>query len=74
MFTDTIFLKFSVAYVGFREKVFAIIGVKVYAAGLYVNQDILSKLNSWKGQSAAKIQEDASLFSTIFQCNKVLTM
>lgn len=33
---------------GYREKVFAIIGVKVYAAGLYVNQSILSKLNAWK--------------------------
>ncbi|KAH7512755.1 hypothetical protein FEM48_Zijuj12G0124000 [Ziziphus jujuba var. spinosa] len=52
---------------GFREKVFAIIGVKVYAAGLYVNSSILSKLNSWKGLSAAEIKEDSSLFSTIFQ-------
>ncbi|KAJ4726540.1 Chalcone-flavonone isomerase family protein [Melia azedarach] len=51
---------------GYREKVFAIIGVKVYAAGLYVNQSILSKLNTWKGQAAAKIQEDSSLFDTIY--------
>lgn len=54
---------------GYREKVFAIIGVKVYAAGLYVNQSILNSLNAWKGRSAAEIQEDSSLFSTIFQCN-----
>ncbi|XWS10819.1 hypothetical protein CRYUN_Cryun38cG0030700 [Craigia yunnanensis] len=33
---------------GYREKVLAIIGVKVYAAGLYVNQSILSKLDAWK--------------------------
>ncbi|BFG28926.1 hypothetical protein CerSpe_152000 [Prunus speciosa] len=52
---------------GYREKVFAIIGVKVYAAGLYVNQSILNSLNAWKGRSAAEIQEDSSLFSTIFQ-------
>lgn len=52
---------------GYREKVFAIIGVKVYAAGLYMNQSILIKLSSWKGRSAAEIQEDPSLFNSIFQ-------
>ncbi|PON98572.1 Chalcone isomerase, 3-layer sandwich [Trema orientale] len=52
---------------GFREKVFAIVGVKVYAAGLYVNPAVCSKLDSWKGRSAAEIQEDSSLFSSIFQ-------
>lgn len=52
---------------GYREKVFAIIGVKVYAAGLYVNQSIFSNLNAWKGRSAAEIQKDPSLFSSIFQ-------
>ncbi|KAF2314459.1 hypothetical protein GH714_026640 [Hevea brasiliensis] len=46
---------------------FAIIGVKVYAAGLYVNQSILNTLNAWKGQSAAEIQENPDLFSSIFQ-------
>uniref|UniRef100_A0A5B7BSE0 Chalcone-flavonone isomerase family protein n=1 Tax=Davidia involucrata TaxID=16924 RepID=A0A5B7BSE0_DAVIN len=52
---------------GYREKVFAIIGVKVYAAGLYVNQSIISKLDGWKGRSAAEIQEDSSLFDSVFQ-------
>ncbi|XP_022717411.1 fatty-acid-binding protein 3, chloroplastic [Durio zibethinus] len=52
---------------GYREKVFAIIGVKVYAAGLYVNQSILSKLDAWKGRSAAQIQDDFSLFKSIFE-------
>lgn len=52
---------------GYREKVFAIIGVKVYAAGLYMNQSILSGLDAWKGQSSQKIQEDSSLFNSIFQ-------
>ncbi|XP_040986762.1 fatty-acid-binding protein 3, chloroplastic isoform X1 [Juglans microcarpa x Juglans regia] len=52
---------------GYREKVFAIIGVKIYAAGLYVNQSILFKLNAWKGKSAAEIQENSSLFNSIFQ-------
>lgn len=54
---------------GYREKVFAIIGVKVYAAGLYVNQSILNNLNAWKGRPAAEIQKDPSLFSSMFQCN-----
>jgi hypothetical protein len=53
---------------GYREKVFAIIGVKVYAVGLYVNPSILSKLNAWKGQSTSEIQESPSLFNLIFQC------
>ncbi|XP_030461059.1 fatty-acid-binding protein 3, chloroplastic isoform X3 [Syzygium oleosum] len=52
---------------GYREKVFAIIGVKVYAAGLYVNPSISSKLNAWKGKSAADILEDRSLFNSILQ-------
>ncbi|KAM1228712.1 hypothetical protein ACFX2J_007780 [Malus domestica] len=51
---------------GYREKVFAIIGVEVYAAGLYVNQSVLNSLNAWKGRSAAEIQEDSSLFNSIF--------
>ncbi|XP_024966688.1 fatty-acid-binding protein 3, chloroplastic isoform X2 [Cynara cardunculus var. scolymus] len=52
---------------GFREKVFAIIGVKVYAAGLYLNPSILDKLEAWKGRNAAEIQEDSSLFNLIYQ-------
>ncbi|KAK7401725.1 hypothetical protein VNO78_13428 [Psophocarpus tetragonolobus] len=52
---------------GYREKVFAIIGVKVYAAGLYLDQSITSKLNDWKGQSKDAIQGNSSLFVTIFQ-------
>lgn len=52
---------------GYREKVFAIIGVKVYAAGLYINESILCGLNSWKGLSASEIQKDSSLFKSIFQ-------
>ncbi|XP_019454708.1 PREDICTED: fatty-acid-binding protein 3, chloroplastic isoform X1 [Lupinus angustifolius] len=52
---------------GYREKVFAIIGVKVYAAGLYLNQSIISELNAWKGQSKDKIQGNSSLFKTIYQ-------
>ncbi|XP_062087246.1 fatty-acid-binding protein 3, chloroplastic [Humulus lupulus] len=52
---------------GVREKIFAIVGVKVYAAGLYVNPDVFSKLDSWRGRSVAELQEDPSLFSSIFQ-------
>ncbi|XP_043702137.1 fatty-acid-binding protein 3, chloroplastic [Telopea speciosissima] len=52
---------------GYREKVFAILGVKVYAAGFYANQSVIGKLNAWKGRSAADIQLDSSLFASIFQ-------
>ncbi|XP_027170706.1 fatty-acid-binding protein 3, chloroplastic [Coffea eugenioides] len=52
---------------GYREKVFAVIGVKVYAAGLYVNQSIFTRLEAWKGQSAADLQQDSEFFDTIFQ-------
>ncbi|CAN4103013.1 unnamed protein product [Withania somnifera] len=54
---------------GYREKVFAIIGVKVYAAGLYVNDSVFSRLNAWRGRSAAEIQQDSSLFNNIFEAN-----
>ncbi|RWR96137.1 fatty-acid-binding protein 3, chloroplastic [Cinnamomum micranthum f. kanehirae] len=52
---------------GYREKVFAIIGVKVYAAGLYVSRSLVEKLNAWKGRQAAEIQNDSTLFSTLFE-------
>ncbi|XP_076948004.1 fatty-acid-binding protein 3, chloroplastic-like [Bidens hawaiensis] len=52
---------------GFREKVFAIIGVKVYAAGLYLNPNILDNLNPWKGRTAPEIEQDSSLFDLIYK-------
>ncbi|KAI3753620.1 hypothetical protein L2E82_25679 [Cichorium intybus] len=52
---------------GFREKVFAIIGVKVYAAGLYLNPNITDKLDAWKGRTSAQIQDDSSIFDLIYQ-------
>ncbi|KAL9236496.1 hypothetical protein vseg_011160 [Gypsophila vaccaria] len=52
---------------GYREKIFAIIGVKVYAAGFYVNPAILNDLSSWKGKPAADIEKDTSLFQSIYQ-------
>ncbi|XP_049413387.1 fatty-acid-binding protein 3, chloroplastic [Solanum stenotomum] len=54
---------------GYREKVFAIIGVKVYAAGLYVNDSVFSRLDAWRGCSAADIQQDPSLFNKIFEAD-----
>ncbi|KAJ8532288.1 hypothetical protein K7X08_012211 [Anisodus acutangulus] len=54
---------------GYREKVFAIIGVKVYAAGLYVNESVFSRLDAWRGRSAVEIQQDPSLFNVIFEAN-----
>ncbi|KAF6134538.1 hypothetical protein GIB67_022278 [Kingdonia uniflora] len=55
---------------GYREKIFTIIGVKVYAVGLYASQAIIELLNTWKGRSASEIQEDPSLFSSFFQDGK----
>ncbi|CAN0925451.1 Fatty-acid-binding protein 3, chloroplastic [Linum grandiflorum] len=52
---------------GYREKTFAIIGVKVYAAGLYVDQSIFSALAAWKDESSAEIEANSSLFGSIFQ-------
>ncbi|KAK6132521.1 hypothetical protein DH2020_033730 [Rehmannia glutinosa] len=56
---------------GYREKVFAIIGVKVYAAGLHTNPSIFSKLDAWKGHSSAELQKDSSIFNAIFQVRDV---
>ncbi|CAH2036584.1 unnamed protein product [Thlaspi arvense] len=55
---------------GFREKKFAIIGVKVYAAGFYVNESILTELSAWRGRSSDEIQRDSSLFSSVFQAQE----
>lgn len=52
---------------GYREKVFAIIGIKVYAAALYANQSIFSKLDAWKSRSAVELQQDSSLVDAMFQ-------
>lgn len=52
---------------GYREKVFAIIGVKVYASGFYTKYTIKNVLDSWKGKSADQVLVDSSLFSSIFQ-------
>lgn len=54
---------------GYREKIFAIIGVKVYAAGLYVNDSVFTRLDAWRGRSAADIQQDPSLFNKIFEAD-----
>ncbi|KMS98130.1 hypothetical protein BVRB_4g095180 [Beta vulgaris subsp. vulgaris] len=52
---------------GYREKVFAIIGVKVYAAGLYVNPSLLNELSPWKGKSKPEVEQDLALFQSIYQ-------
>ncbi|CAL9108333.1 unnamed protein product [Musa acuminata var. zebrina] len=51
---------------GYREKVFAIIGVKVYSAGFYADLSIRNIFDSWKGKSSTELLEDSSLFSSIF--------
>lgn len=67
-------MKMHKSFSGFREKKIAIIGVKVYAAGLYVNESILSELSAWKGRSADEILRDSSLFSFIFHGSEMLKM
>ncbi|KAM0933135.1 putative chalcone isomerase [Dioscorea sansibarensis] len=52
---------------GFREKVFAIIGVKVYAAGFYVASSIKERLDAWRGKQASEIVNDSTLFTSIFK-------
>ncbi|XP_042379251.1 fatty-acid-binding protein 3, chloroplastic-like isoform X1 [Zingiber officinale] len=53
---------------GYREKVFAIIGVKVYAAGFYAESSIRDSLSDWKGRrTAAELSEDSSFFSSMFE-------
>ncbi|KAF3785620.1 Fatty-acid-binding protein 3 [Nymphaea thermarum] len=52
---------------GYREKVFAIIGVKVYAAGLYLQPATVGELSAWKGKSATQIEDDGSIFNSIFE-------
>lgn len=59
---------------GYRDKVFAIIGVKVYAAGLYVNPSLLNELSPWKGKSKLEVEQDLALFQTIYQCNEPVTI
>lgn len=54
---------------GYREKVFAIIGVKVYAAGLYVNLSMLKDLSPWKGKSSDEVEKDSAVFRSIYECN-----
>lgn len=58
-----------VILLGYREKVFAIIGVKVYAVGLYTNPSVLGKLDAWKGRSSAELEKDSTFFNAIFQGN-----
>ncbi|VFQ79150.1 unnamed protein product [Cuscuta campestris] len=57
----------SLVGTGYREKVFALIGVKVYAVGLHVNESIFGKLDAWRGRSAAEMMKDSFLFETIFK-------
>ncbi|XP_031491157.1 fatty-acid-binding protein 3, chloroplastic isoform X2 [Nymphaea colorata] len=56
---------------GYREKVFAIIGVKVYAAGLYLQPATVGELSAWKGKSATQIEDDGSIFNSIFEVRDV---
>ncbi|KAI4321786.1 hypothetical protein MLD38_035129 [Melastoma candidum] len=53
----------------FQEKVFVVIGSKVYTAGLYTNQLIVPKLNAGKGIPKAEIHSHESSFNSIFRGN-----
>ncbi|KAJ4770271.1 Chalcone-flavonone isomerase family protein [Rhynchospora pubera] len=56
---------------GYREKVFAIIGVKVYAAGFFVNSSIKEHLSSSNGKIEKEISVDSSIFNSIFNGKNV---
>lgn len=53
--------------IGFREEKIAIISVKVYAAGLYVDAIITSYLVSWSGKLESHIEQDNPFFNAIFE-------
>lgn len=57
----------SLAGTGFREKKIAIISVKVYAAGLYVDATIKSYLAAWSGKLGSQIEEDNLFFNAVFE-------
>ncbi|KAF3332626.1 fatty-acid-binding protein 3 isoform X1 [Carex littledalei] len=60
---------------GYREKVFAIIGVKVYAAGFFVDPFIKEHLSPFKGNTDKEISEDSSVFNSIYNaCEKSLNI
>lgn len=46
---------------------FAIIGVKVYGAGFFVDPSIKEHLSPFKGYSDKEISDDSSIFDSI--CN-----
>jgi len=53
--------------IGFREKKIAIISVKVYAAGLYVDAIITSYLVAWSGKLESQIEQDNPFFNAVFE-------
>lgn len=57
----------SLAGIGFREKKIAIISVKVYAAGLYVDATITSYLVAWSGKLESQIEQDNLFFNAVFE-------
>lgn len=57
----------SLAGTGFREKKIAIISVKVYAAGLYVDTTIKSYLAAWSGKLGSQIEQDNLFFNAVFE-------
>ncbi|PIA41461.1 hypothetical protein AQUCO_02200109v1 [Aquilegia coerulea] len=57
----------SLLATGYREKVFAIVGVKVYAVGLYTNVSITKSLKAWKSRTEAEFQKDSSFFNSIYR-------
>ncbi|XP_021773933.1 fatty-acid-binding protein 3, chloroplastic-like [Chenopodium quinoa] len=57
----------SLVGTGYREKVFAIIGVKVYAAGLYINPSMPNEFSPWKGKSKSEVEQDPALFQSVYQ-------
>ncbi|KAL3675575.1 hypothetical protein R1sor_025523 [Riccia sorocarpa] len=53
------------AGVGVREKKVAILKVKVYAVGLYVEPSVVSSLEQWKSKGASNLEKDEAFFKAL---------
>ncbi|KAL2607974.1 hypothetical protein R1flu_026547 [Riccia fluitans] len=53
------------AGLGVREKKVAILKVKVYAVGLYVEPSVVSSLEQWKSKGASGLEKDEAFFKAL---------
>eukprot|EP00850_Spirogloea_muscicola_P015486 SM000119S25629 [mRNA] locus=s119:18711:20446:- [translate_table: standard] len=52
---------------GVREKKIAVLAVKVYAVGFYANKTFAGFEATWKGRSAAALEEDEGFYSALIR-------